>query len=117
MVQRAQPGDRILIGAFLVAIALVSAGHSARPRAASQQPVATSSKPIADDASIDARAAATEQQMTDDERFSLLISILGNVAGGLTDCKLSQKCGPCYRRRRRTRNEITAEARRARRIL
>ena len=28
------------------------------------------------------RARETEQQMTDDERFSLLISILGNVAGG-----------------------------------
>jgi beta-glucosidase len=32
--------------------------------------------------SPDARAAATEQQMTDDERFSLLISILGTVPGG-----------------------------------
>ncbi|SMF15827.1 Glycosyl hydrolase family 3 N terminal domain-containing protein [Xaviernesmea oryzae] len=30
----------------------------------------------------DVRARETEQQMTDDERFSLLISILGNVAGG-----------------------------------
>lgn len=30
----------------------------------------------------DVRARQTEQQMTDDERFSLLVSILGNVAGG-----------------------------------
>lgn len=33
-------------------------------------------------ASPDDRAAATKQQMSDDERFSLLVSILGNVAGG-----------------------------------
>ncbi|TWH24531.1 MULTISPECIES: hypothetical protein [unclassified Aminobacter] len=29
----------------------------------------------------DVRARETEQQMTDDERFSLLISVLGNVPG------------------------------------
>ena len=29
------------------------------------------------EASLDERARATEQQMTDDERFSLLISVLG----------------------------------------
>jgi beta-glucosidase len=34
------------------------------------------------DEEFDIRARETEQQMTDDERFSLLISILGNVRGG-----------------------------------
>lgn len=34
------------------------------------------------DAEADARAAAAEQQMTDDERFSLLISVLGSVPDG-----------------------------------
>jgi beta-glucosidase len=33
-------------------------------------------------ASPDERARATEAQMTDDERFALIISLLGNVAGG-----------------------------------
>ena len=35
-----------------------------------------------DPSSPDERARATEARMTDDERFSLLISILGNVPGG-----------------------------------
>jgi beta-glucosidase len=35
-----------------------------------------------DPGSPNERARATEAQMTDDERFSLLISILGNVPGG-----------------------------------
>src|SRR5262245_23606459 len=39
---------------------------------------ATPFKP-ADDASIDARARATEAKMTDDERFALVISLLGPV--------------------------------------
>src|SRR3712207_9307519 len=41
----------------------------------------TSPGALAQEPSPDTRAAETERQMTDDERFSLLISILGNVAG------------------------------------
>jgi hypothetical protein len=33
----------------------------------------------ADDASIDARARETEAKMTDDERFALLVSLIGAV--------------------------------------
>src|SRR6476620_5410746 len=48
---------------------------------ASEQPVGTMSKPPegakADDPAIDALAHATEQKMTDDERFSLVISLIG----------------------------------------
>jgi hypothetical protein len=79
MVQRVLPGDRILIGALLAAIALVGFGHSAGLRASSHQAVATSSKPMVDDRAIDARARETEQQMTDDERFSVIISLIGPV--------------------------------------
>ena len=61
MVGQTTPRRPVLIITFLVAIGLIGHGHAASP---------------------DARAAATEQQMTDDERFSLLISILGTVPGG-----------------------------------
>ena len=37
--------------------------------------------------SVDARARDIEQQMTDDERFSLVISILGHVPGGLAGAR------------------------------
>jgi beta-glucosidase len=40
---------------------------------------ATSAFQQSDDASIDARARATEEKMSDDERFSLLVSLLGPV--------------------------------------
>jgi beta-glucosidase len=65
----------LLIVSLVLAIGIVSPGHAAPPDAASQR----SGSPR--DSSPDARAAATEQQMTDDERFSLLISILGHVPG------------------------------------
>src|SRR5262245_45359992 len=72
---------------FLVVIAIVGAGLSgASPNAAGQQSVATTSRPAADlsrrsvaDAEADARAKETEQKMTDDERFTLVISLLGPV--------------------------------------
>ncbi len=35
------------------------------------------------DAALDARAREVEQQMTDDERFSLVVSVFGHVPGGL----------------------------------
>lgn len=37
---------------------------------------------LAQPSDVDVRALETERRMTDDERFSLLISLLGNVAGG-----------------------------------
>ena len=37
---------------------------------------------LAQESEADVRARETEQQMTDDERFSLLISVLGTVEGG-----------------------------------
>ena len=37
---------------------------------------------LAQESQADVRAREAEQEMTDDERFSLLISILGNVSGG-----------------------------------
>jgi beta-glucosidase len=64
----------------LVVIAIVGAGFPAlSPDAASQQAVATTSRPGEADVSIDQRARETEQKMTDDERFSLIISLLGPV--------------------------------------
>ena len=36
--------------------------------------------PLSEDSSADARARATEQQMTDDERLSMIISIIGSVS-------------------------------------
>jgi hypothetical protein len=46
------------------------------------QAMAVAAPAAAQQASPDERARLTEQQMTDDERFLLLISILGNVEGG-----------------------------------
>jgi beta-glucosidase len=66
----------MLIATLLVTVALLGADRAVPPQAGGQQ---TSSDL---DQSPDARAAATEQQMTDDERFSLLISILGSVPDG-----------------------------------
>jgi hypothetical protein len=64
---------------------------SARPRTAtlaevaivtaSQPQVATTSKTVANDNAIDAKARETERKMTDDERFSLIISIAGFSRG------------------------------------
>jgi beta-glucosidase len=48
----------------------------------SQSPSQDQSGASGDQGSPDKRARATEAQMTDDERFSLLISILGTVADG-----------------------------------
>jgi beta-glucosidase len=41
--------------------------------------VVPSSEPGADDPAIEARARETEQKMTDDERFSLVVSLIGAV--------------------------------------
>jgi hypothetical protein len=43
-------------------------------------PLIASTVPVfAQEAEFDARARATEQQMTDDERFSLIVSFIGAV--------------------------------------
>jgi len=42
-------------------------------------PAINSEEAMAQDASPDERAKAVEQQMTDDERFSLLVSLIGAV--------------------------------------
>src|SRR5690606_13579289 len=44
--------------------------------------IAGTAPALAQESEADVRARETEQQMTDDERFSLLISILGNLVGG-----------------------------------
>jgi beta-glucosidase len=63
-----------------VVIAIVGAGFSASsPDAASQQGGAMTSRSIEADQAIDERARATEAKMTDDERFTLVISLLGPV--------------------------------------
>src|SRR5262245_55603009 len=80
MVQGLESRRRMPARRFLTAVAIFSAGLSASPPdAASQQGVTAMSKPVVDDASIDARAKETEQKMTDEERFSLIISLLGPV--------------------------------------
>jgi hypothetical protein len=50
----------------------------ATPTSTAQAPAAAPFKP-ADDATIDARARETEAKMTDDERFALLVSLIGAV--------------------------------------
>src|SRR5262245_2727806 len=87
-----QPGRsrrRILAGSVLAAIAGITMSRLALPEAISptaasmkrmnQQPVETTSTLIADHSSADARARETEARMTDDERFSLLVSFIGAV--------------------------------------
>src|SRR5262245_15848334 len=88
MFHRNQAGRRILVGSPLVVTMMMGIARFASPEAigpaaasvahASQQPVGTTYK-RGDDSAIDARARATEQQMTDDERFSLIVSVMGAV--------------------------------------
>src|SRR5262245_45689929 len=95
MFRRGKTRSRIFAGSLLAISAMIASGRSASPEAANvteasmiharQQPVGTTSKPVVTvDPAIDARARGTEQKMTEDERFSLLISVLGTVAGGVT---------------------------------
>src|SRR5262245_527275 len=80
MFQGLRSRRRMVARRFLVVLAITGAYFSVpSPDAASQQGVAMTSKPVAEDASIDARAKATEAKMTDDERFSLIISLIGPV--------------------------------------
>src|SRR5262245_55275610 len=87
-----QPGRsrrRIFSGSVLAAIAGITMirlplFEAISPTAASmkrmnQQPVATASTLIADHSSADVRARETEARMTDDERFALLVSLVGSV--------------------------------------
>src|SRR5262245_41424824 len=88
MFHRNQAGRRILVGSPLVVTMMMGIARFASPEAigpaaasvahASQQPVGTTYK-RGDDSAIDARARATEQHMTDDERFSLIVSVMGAV--------------------------------------
>jgi beta-glucosidase len=77
---------------FLAAVAIASASCSASPSdTASQQFASAVPKPAAagssrsaagataDDGAIDERARDTEAKMTDDERFSLIVSLIGPV--------------------------------------
>src|SRR5215510_6564184 len=52
--------------------------NGATATSTAQAPAATPFKP-ADDATIDARARETEAKMTDDERFALLVSLIGAI--------------------------------------
>jgi beta-glucosidase len=89
MLQRLPARGAILVGSFLAVMASVgvdltsppeAAGHAGSTTApASQQAVGTTLSPPGGDSSIDARALETEQRMTDDERFSLIISLMGPV--------------------------------------
>jgi beta-glucosidase len=77
-----------IAASLLSLVAITSFGRSAPPEAApvvgkatapaTQETVA--SKLVVDDPSIDARARDTEQKMTDDERFSLIVSVMGVVS-------------------------------------
>src|SRR5262245_39979568 len=79
---------RILVGSSVVVIAISSIGRSSLPEAAglggvpapnaAPQSAHATSKPAADDA-VDAQAREIEQKMTEDERFSLIISLIGPV--------------------------------------
>ncbi len=87
MVQHTTPCAPMLILAFLVAMAIAGAGRAVPSQAAAHQAGANRNpsaeqSPSSADNEADARAAAADQQMTDDERFSLLISILGSVPDG-----------------------------------
>jgi beta-glucosidase len=55
--------DRRFVSALLALISVVPAWP---PSALAQEP------------SVDARAAGTEQQMTDDERFGMIVSVIGS---------------------------------------
>jgi beta-glucosidase len=84
-----------IVNQFLVALSLVVIvvtiarfGRSSPPEAESQQAVATTGTRAADahlsrrsseGAEADARARETEAKMTDDERFSLIVSVMGAV--------------------------------------
>src|SRR5262245_23739210 len=79
MFQGRQSRRRMAMRWLLALIAMIGASlWASRPDAASQQAVGTPSTP-ANDAQADARARETEQKMTDEERFSLIISLLGPV--------------------------------------
>ena len=78
--------QRALVSALLVIAAAGNAcsGPSESPTSsATSTPPAQASVPApfkpADDAAIDARARETEAKMTDDERFALIVSLIGAV--------------------------------------
>src|SRR5262245_41031075 len=81
------PAERMMVaGALVVALASAGTACSAAPdstgsnrTAATPRPAGSGSAIPADDASIDARARDTEAKMTDDERFSLIVSLIGAV--------------------------------------
>src|SRR5262245_44515037 len=97
MFQRLRSRGDTLLGSLLVVIASISMIRSAVPEtatpempnaAASQQPVGTTFTPASDSsrrssegAEAEARARETEQQMNDDERFALIISLVGPATG------------------------------------
>ena len=75
----------LIVPAVIGALGLAAAsshtqGLSTIPQSTAQNPSGTTG--ARDPGSPDERARATEARMTDDERFSLLISILGTVPGG-----------------------------------
>jgi beta-glucosidase len=67
-----------MIAAVLVATAFIGAGQ-APGTIAGQQAVAPTPQAGADNESADVRARETEAKMTDDERFSLIVSLMGAV--------------------------------------
>ena len=82
--------NQFLVGLSVVVIVVTIArfGRSSPPEAESQQAVATTGTRAADahlsrrsseGAEADARARETEAKMTDDERFSLIVSVMGAV--------------------------------------
>src|SRR5918998_2025781 len=84
-----QDNGRSLMGlaCILIAIGAITftpaAAHSAADPAPGRSSPSTRQKPVdtpdIDATSPDDRARATEQQMTDDERFSLIVSLIGAV--------------------------------------
>jgi len=82
--------NQFLVGLSLVVIVMAIArfGRSSPPEAESEPAVATTGTRAADadssrrssgGAEADARARETEAKMTDDERFSLIVSVMGAV--------------------------------------
>src|SRR5262245_26160725 len=89
MLRQSSARNRILLASSVGLIMAMGLGRSGLPEAAivateairraSQEAVASTFPPVANDPSIDTRARETEQKMTDDERFSLIISLVGPV--------------------------------------
>src|SRR5262245_40041348 len=100
MAQPVQSWSRVLVASVLAGFAVATMSTAGRSQAAtlfsttsvlaSQQGVGTPSKPT--DSAADARARSTEQKMTDEERLSMIISVMGAnpIAGVQRDKRIPE---------------------------